>query len=212
MESPYAMRARVTYTKSGGLRYTGHLDLYKAWERFARRAGLPLAYSQGFNPHPKMVLSPALPLGFASQCELIDLWLEQPLTLEQLRLMLEPAAPPGVEIVDVAEVPLDQPSLQSQIQSAAYTVTLVEPAGDLESRLEALLAQPSLPRTRRGKTYDLRPLVEELRLLPPDEEGQARLHMRLACREAATGRPEELLDALGLPVESARVTRTAFYD
>jgi radical SAM-linked protein len=212
MESPYAMRLRVTYTKTGGLRYTGHLDLYKAWERLARRAGLPLAYSQGFNPHPKMVLSPALPLGFASQCEMIDLWLEQPLPPEQLRRMLEPAAPPGVEIVDLVDVPLDQPSLQSQIQSAAYTVTLVEAADDLEQRLEALLAQLSLPRNRRGKTYDLRPLIEELRLLPTDEAGQLRLHMRLACREAATGRPEEVLDALGLPVESARITRTSFSD
>ena len=61
------------------MRFTGHLDLHRAWERTFRRAGLPLAYSQGFNPHPRLNLASALPLGFTSEGEVIDVWLEQDL-------------------------------------------------------------------------------------------------------------------------------------
>ena len=63
------MRIRITFVKQGALRYTGHLDLHKLWERAARRAELPLAYSQGFHPQPKMNMAAALPLGFSSRCE-----------------------------------------------------------------------------------------------------------------------------------------------
>src|SRR5258707_4321734 len=67
------MRIRITFAKQGALRYTGHLDLHKIWERTARRADLDLIYSQGFHPQPKMQLAAALPLGFSSRCELLDM-------------------------------------------------------------------------------------------------------------------------------------------
>ena len=70
------MRIRITFAKQGALRYTGHLDLHKLWERAARRAELPLAYSQGFHPQPKMNIAAALPLGFSSRCEVMDMRLE----------------------------------------------------------------------------------------------------------------------------------------
>ena len=79
------MRIRITFAKQGPLRYTGHLDLHKLWERAARRAELPLAYSQGFHPQPKMNIAAALPLGFSSRCEVMDMKLEHEIQLERLR-------------------------------------------------------------------------------------------------------------------------------
>ena len=70
------MRLRITFSKTGSLRYTGHLDLQTVWERTARRAGLTLAYTQGFHPGPRIQIASALPLGIAGTAEIVDLWLD----------------------------------------------------------------------------------------------------------------------------------------
>jgi radical SAM-linked protein len=205
------MRLRVTFSKTGSLRYTGHLDLQTIWERTARRAGLPLAYSQGFHPGPKIQIASALPLGFAGQAEIVDLWLSGdsiPRT-EELKERLQAAAPPGLGVSSVEPVDERAPALQTRVDLAEYEVTLLEEAdeADLEKRMTALLAAESLPRQRRGKDYDLRPLVASLELRPGDGPG-VRISMRLAAREGATGRPEAVLDELGIPLEAVRVERT----
>jgi radical SAM-linked protein len=87
------MRIRITFVIQGALRYTGHLDLHKLWERAARRAELPLAYSQGFHPQPKMNMAAALPLGFSSRCEVMDMKLEQDIQLENLPTRLNNTLP-----------------------------------------------------------------------------------------------------------------------
>ncbi|HEY5269426.1 MAG TPA: TIGR03936 family radical SAM-associated protein [Anaerolineales bacterium] len=206
------MRLRITFSKSGALRYTGHLDLHRLWERTVRRAGLPLAYTQGFHPGPKIQLASALPLGFIGRAEIVDLWINEPVdTLDRpYKEILQPAAPSGLVISSVEVVDDHSPALQTQVVSAEYEVTLLE-AGDepgLVQGISALLGAASLSRERRGKTYDLRPLIESLELLPGDGTGAPRLHMRLAAREGATGRPEEVLDSLGFPFETTRIERT----
>jgi len=210
------MRLRITFAKSGGLRYTGHLDLHKIWERTVRRAGLPLAYTQGFHPGPKIQLACALPLGFSSRAELVDLWLNEAegAVARPSVETLQAAAPPGLKVLEVTEVEARAPALQNLVASAEYEATLLDPvdATDLSRKLSVLLEAASLPRERRGKSYDLRLLIEELSLtsLPPGEErGQGmKVHMRLTAREGATGRPEEVLDVLGIPLEAARIERT----
>ena len=79
------MRLRLTFTKTDSLKYIGHLDLHRTLERTLRRAGLPIAYSQGFNPQPRMNLAEALPLGITSECEVMDVWCEKPIDLEQAK-------------------------------------------------------------------------------------------------------------------------------
>jgi radical SAM-linked protein len=76
------IRIRISFSKFGAMQYVGHLDLHKSWERTFRRSGLPLEYSQGFHPQPHLNLACALPVGFTSQCELLDAWLEQELPLQ----------------------------------------------------------------------------------------------------------------------------------
>lgn len=191
------------------MRFTSHLDLHKTWERTFRRAGLPLVYSQGFNPHPKLQLACALPLGFTSECELLDAWLNaEDFSQQDARLRLERAVPPGLQVHQVESADLHAPALQTRILSARYMVTLVDPAADLDQRVAELLLAESLPRVRRGKPYDLRPLVEEILVVFPDEQNNQRLEMQLAARESQTGRPEEVLEALSLSPFAARLHRT----
>jgi radical SAM-linked protein len=213
------MRIRITFVKQGPLRYTGHLDLHKLWERAARRAGLPLAYSQGFHPQPKMNMAAALPLGFSSRCEVMDMRLEHDIPLDGLPTRLNQLLPAGLQVVDVQQVEERAPALQTQVVSAGYEVTLTESIdrSDLIRKIDTVIESKILPRERRGKMYDLRPLIEDLQMMESDGVAVAprrhlpsvqKIFMRLAAREGATGRPEEVLDVLGIPFEETRIERT----
>ncbi|GAB4454521.1 MAG: TIGR03936 family radical SAM-associated protein [Anaerolineales bacterium] len=203
------MRIQITFSKQGALRYTGHLDLHKLWERAARRAGLPLAYSQGFHPQPKISMAAALPLGFSSRCEVLDMKLERDIPLEGLRDTLQETLPPGIQVLAIEQVDDRAPALQTRVVSAEYEVTLTEPVdgSELKRRIEAVMNADSLLRTRRGKEYDLRPLIESL-ALSEGEPQEMKIIMKLSAREGATGRPEEVLDMLGIAFEGTRIERT----
>jgi radical SAM-linked protein len=197
-------RLRLTFAKTAAMKFSGHLDLHRAWERTLRRARLPLAYSEGFNPQPKIQLASALPLGFTSECEVADVSLETPQDLEAARAALEQALPPGIVLRVVVEVPERGPALQTQVIAAEYRVVVTSALSPeaMDERIAALLAARETRRVRRGKEYDLRPLIESLERAGMDELGYVLL-MRLAAREGATGRPEEVVDALGLaPAEA----------
>jgi hypothetical protein len=108
-------------------------------------------------------------------------------------------------VVEVQQVEERSPALQTQVMAAEYEVTLSDPVHELElkQRIDSVNELQSIPRERRGKMYDLRPLIEELRRL-----AQGKIFMRLAAREGATGRPEEVLDVLGIAFEGTRIERT----
>lgn len=204
------MRIRITFAKQGALRYTGQLDLHKLWERAARRAELPLAYSQGFHPQPKINIAAALPLGFSSRCEVMDMKLEQEIPLDGLREKLQGTLPTGIQVLNLESADERAPALQTQVVAAEYEVTLTGSidGSELRRKVDSVLESESIIRERRGKTYDLRPLIEELSPLPMGEGPGVRVLMRLAAREGATGRPEEVLDVLGIPFEDTRIERT----
>ena len=203
------MRARITFSKLGALRYTGHLDLHRLWERAMRRADLPLSYSQGFHPQPKISLASALPLGFSSRGEMLDVRFNEEIPTDEIASRLKDNLPPDIQITQVEIVDEREPALQTQVLSAAYHVQLTEPVNgsELKQKAEALMASESLPRERRGKFYDLRPLIETLVVILESDE-KISLQMKLAAREGATGRPEEVLNALGIEPEYTRVERT----
>jgi radical SAM-linked protein len=205
-------RLRLTFTKAAAMKYSGHLDLHKTWERTIRRARLPLAYSEGFNPQPKLQLASALPLGFTSACEIVDLWVEIPQALAEARAALEHALPPGITLLEVIEVPSSAPALQTQVIAAEYRVTIASQVGPetMDERIAALLAAPELKRVRRNKPYDLRPLIELLERIGSDDLGHT-LYMRLAAREGATGRPEEVVAALGHSAAEASFHRCRLF-
>jgi radical SAM-linked protein len=202
------MRVRITFSKTEEMRYTGHLDLHRTWERTFRRARLPIAYSQGYHPQPKINLAAALPLGFTSQAEVGDFWLEEDLTLDEIEKALQQALPPGIKIEQLESVDLRAPSLQSQVKAAEYTVTLLDKCIQFKNNLTEILESESLLRERRGKKYDLRPLIEKLEQIEDDGYERPRIMMRLSSRSGATGRPEEVLAALEIPAQAARIHRT----
>jgi len=203
------MRARITFSKQGALRYTGHLDLHKLWERAMRRADLPLSYSQGFHPQPKISLAAALPLGFSSLGEVLDVRFNVEILTEEIAARLKDSLPPDIQITSVETVDERAPALQTQVLSATYDVHLTEPVdgSELMRKVEGLLKSETLPRERRNKSYDLRPLIETLNVIT-EENKTVWLQMRLAARDGATGRPEEVLSALDIEPEYTHVERT----
>jgi radical SAM-linked protein len=204
------MRVRITFNKTPDMRYTSHLDLHRALERSFRRARLPLAYSQGFNPQPKIHLAAALPLGFTSEAEVADIWLEQEQTVSGVEEDLRKALPPGLVLLSAKEVNPKDAALQTRVLAAEYEITLLEETPDLEMRIKNLISSSSLIRERRGREYDLRKLIEKLEILPDVQgKGQPGLALRLTSQPGATGRPEEVLAALEIPPEKARIHRTS---
>jgi radical SAM-linked protein len=202
-------RIRVTYTKGPSLRFTGHLDLQRLWERLLRRTRLPVRYWEGFHPRARLNLASALPLGFVSQEELLDFWMDEPLPLPEIQENLQAEAPPGLEVLSVRAVDLREAALQTQMHASEYIVTFFDPQNteDLKSKIKTLFAEDEIIRRRRKKTYDLRPLILALQVQPLSDE-EPGLTMRLLAEPGATGRPDEVLDALGYENTQYLVTRT----
>jgi radical SAM-linked protein len=202
-------RYRITFTRDKTIRFVGHLDLAKTWERILRRADLPVAYSQGFHPLPKITFASALPVGCTSEAELMDIILAAPCEPASVMARLSPALPAGIAITSVVEVPLQAPALQASLRWAEYVVTVEtdETQAQVESKVSAFMSVLTFPRERRGKTYDLRTLVLSLSIetvRPPSVQLGMRL---LADANAGTGRPDEVLAAMGWSDAPVRIHR-----
>lgn len=209
MNANYAQRLRLTFRKEGATRYIGHLDLARTLERSLNRAQIPIAYTQGFNKRPRMQLAAALPLGYLSECEMADIYLTERMEPEAAREQMMRRMAPGIEIWRVEEVDLQAPALQTLTAVTTFTALLLDPAepAALQQRIDDLLAAETLIRQRRDKTYDLRPLIEDV-TLTATEDGSTQIVMRLIMMPAKTGRPDEVLTALDLDPMAARITRT----
>ncbi|MBN2083896.1 MAG: DUF2344 domain-containing protein [Anaerolineales bacterium] len=184
---------RILFSKTAAMRFTGHLDLQRAWERLLRRARIPIAYSAGFHPHPRIQIGAALPLGALGGNELMDIETSIACDPVETSNRLNNSAPPGMRIIRVDALPEGSPGLEKIILAGDYSAEPIEDAwpADLPQRIESLLASATLARERRGKTYDLRPRILTLAL-----DGSI-LRMRLSLTAEATGRPDEVLAALG---------------
>ncbi|HLF91410.1 MAG TPA: TIGR03936 family radical SAM-associated protein [Anaerolineales bacterium] len=204
------MRLRLTYAKTDAMRFTGHLDVHRTLYRTLMRARLPIAFSQGFTRRPKLVMSGALPLGFTSDCEMADLWLDESMSIDKIASAIRSVSPPGLQLHSLEELDLSVPKVQNQIVSAEFLVTLLDPIPNLDEKIAALLAASHLPRERKKKVYDLRPLVLDLKRIEDDDEEQ-RLQMTLQAREGATGRPDEVVAELGGNPLAARYHRMAIH-
>lgn len=205
-------RLRVTFAKGEEVKYISHLDLMRLWERALRRAGVPLLYSKGYNPRPKISLAAPLAVGITGQGEIMDVFLERPLAPLDFATAVKRQLPAGITLVEVQEVYVTLPALQTQVQSTQYlaTVDISEETTDVEVRVASLLRAEHLRRRRRDKEYDLRPLIEELWLEVTDED-QCTLGMKLRAGEGGTGRPDEVLAELGLTDQVKRITRTQLH-
>lgn len=206
-------RLRITFEKRVEARFIGNLDLHRAWERTMRRVGADMVFSQGFHPSPKLQLASALPLGITSQAEILDVWLNESVEIDEFGVQIAVVLPPGIEVVEITEAKLSEKSLQSRLCSVEYVVELINNnvSGVIESEVRKLLSRQTVMRKRRGKDYDLRPLIEVLEV-ERGKSGSPNLHMRLAARPGFTGRPEEVISALGVKATWVHRNALVFVD
>jgi radical SAM-linked protein len=143
-------RVRLRYAKRGRLRFTSHRDIARAFERALQRARVPMAYSAGFNPHPKISWLGATPTGVASEAEYVELALAERVTPEALRDGLDAALPPGIDIVEVVEASAG--SLAERIEASSWRIELPGvPPEELGTALAAFLASPEVTVERLTK-------------------------------------------------------------
>lgn len=195
-EQEMPMRIRIKFAKLPNIRFIGHLDLFRAWERTIRRAKLPVKYSLGFNPRQKINLASALPLGLTSEAEIMDMILNEHIPITKLENSLNESLPQGIQILEITEIPIDAPKLQKTILAAEYIASFEANLPD--EAIIKFLNNDQIIRERRGKSYNLRPLIHELILLSSNDNNTNRLYMKLSARDSATGRPDEVLSALGI--------------
>lgn len=215
-----SQRVRVRYAKLGKIRWTSHRDTARMWERALRRAALPLAYSRGFSPRPRVSFGLALPTGCESVAEYVDLELDGPLAPAEVAALpgrLSAALPAGVDAMAAAAIGPAEPSLQQAVTSCTWRLQAVQGSAvaptptlaHLGDRVAALLAATSVLATRVRKggevTGDIRPAVLDLRV-EPSAEGTPWLVAELACQPRSL-RPAEVLAALDPSLELGQVRR-----
>ncbi len=210
------MKVTVRYRKLGKVRFTSHRDAARLWERSLRKAGVPLAFSAGFTPRPKISFGLALPTGAESLGEYLDLELAEGYDpdLEELATALDAALPAGFGVVAVRPHEPEIRSLQEAVTACRWEITLVDvSAGELRAAVDRALVAGSLPvsRERKGQrcSDDVRPAIETLDAVVTDE-GAVRLDA-VVSTDGRGLRPTELAEAvLGRPALDvvARVLRT----
>jgi radical SAM-linked protein len=186
-------KLRIRFRKAGDLRLTSHHDLMRCFERMLRRAALPFHCTQGFNPKPRLVFALPLPLGITGWDEVVDLELDAELPPEAVRDRLARECPPGLEVVRVQRI---NPGVRSHVRGVTYRIAVPpEKSGQVPERVADLLAAETcwIDRIRpKPRRFDLRPYLDQVRLLP------GALEMDLRVTPHGTARPEEVLALLGL--------------
>ena len=203
------MKVRLRFAKCGDLRQVSHHDLMRCLERMLRRANVPMSWSQGFNPRPKMTFALALGLGIAASREVVDLDLAEPMEPTDLLERLTAVAPPGFDWVDAVALAPNSPAPRPR--SVSYQIPVqTDRRENARIALEALLAAASWPGIRRRKDreqpFDLRPHV-----VAADLSDDGILRFRLAVSPDGSARPEDVLEAIRLRDllnDGAVITRT----
>ena len=206
-------RLRIRFCRGAEIKFISHLDIIRLWQRALHRAEIPLAYSEGFNPHPRISLAAPLAIGVTSEAELMDIFCDKWVSPHWFSAAISQQLPPGIEILQVYPIALSQPSLQSQVRYAEYKVeveTENEPK-DIESGLSSLLSAEHLPwqhqRDTGIRSYDLRALIDDLWFIDWHRP-YCTMGMRLRCDNTGSGRPEQVAAALGFAHNPQSIHRT----
>ncbi len=211
-QAPPVQRLRVRYAKRGRARFTSHRDFGRAFERALRRAGVPMAYSSGFTPHPRISYANASPTGAASEAEYLEIGLSAPCDPVKVRDALDAALPPGLDVVEV--VPAAPGALADLLTGSVWALDLAGvPAPVLDAAVNRFLAEDEVQVERMTKNglrhFDARAAVVSLvpatgeEPVPGPVEGSRRLLVTLEHTVPAV-RPDDVLAALAaLAPESA---------
>jgi len=195
-------RLRLRFGRSEELKYISHADVIRTWERGFRRAGIPLAYSQGFTPHPQISTAAPLAIGITSDVELMDIRLTTWMPPQSFTMKLADQTPRGFQLLDTWIVGLNFPSLQSILTFAEYVVVIntEQKYQDVQDCIKLLLRKKELAwfhhRGEKIHHYDLRALIDDIWIADCSSSGYS-LGMRLCCGHSGSGRPEQVVSALG---------------
>ncbi len=195
-------RLRVKFSRGEEIKYISHLDMVRLWEKILRRSMLPLAYSEGFTPHPRISFASPLALGVTSEAELMDVWMKKRIPPYSFIRAASQQLPWGIEIFEVQEVAWRAASLPSQLRYAEYRVGVktTKDKEQVQSAISSLLQTKHLPwqhmRDTGPRRYDLRALIKDLWLVEW-HDARCILGMRLCCDSHGAGRPEQVSAALG---------------
>ena len=206
-------RLRIRFCRGEEVKFISHLDIMRLWQRALHRAGIILAYSEGFTPHPRISLAAPLPIGVTSEAELMDIFGTRWVSPHFFTKAVSQQLPPGIEVLQVYQIALGLPSLQSKVRYAEYRVEVEteKERGDVEAALTSLLSLKNLPWQHQRDTgirhYDLRALIDDLWFI-----GWCRPYctvgMRLRCDSGGSGRPEQVSTALGFTERPQSIHRT----
>ncbi len=204
------MRVRLRYTERGKVRFLSHRDLARVWERAIRKAELPIAYSEGFSPRPRLHFGLALSVGHESDSEFLDIDLREDVDVAELPSRLTPCLPDGVDVTAAAVVADNEPALQAVVTSVTWSFALDCDAVEAGDRLERLLGRDEVVLTvqRKGKDQqvDLRPMILDASVRGGVGAGAVELRVDLATSGRSV-RPAELLAAFEPPLRADRVCR-----
>ena len=211
-------RLRFRVGRVGTTRLLSHLEAATAWIRALRRAGLPLAYSQGFHAHPKVTFALASPVGEESEDDPMDVELTGVVDPEEARRALAAMLPAGFSVHSARAVPLDALSLMADLLAITYTLLIPVQPGDARQRLDALADREQLLITRSVKhrsapngratvNLDLKPLIDELRVEEGAPDGWTAIRLRTRSRNGRLAKAREVLDLLGMDPVHCRIIR-----
>ncbi|MEU9115507.1 TIGR03936 family radical SAM-associated protein [Streptomyces sp. NPDC048483] len=214
-------RIRLRYTKRGRLRFTSHRDFQRAFERALRRAEVPMAYSAGFTPHPKVSYANAAPTGTGSEAEYLEIALTERCDPARLRELLDESLPAGLDVTDAVEAHTS--GLADRLEASVWEIRLDEVAADTaRTAVEAFLAADEVKVERRTKngmrSFDARGAVVRLEAAGDEgdrPDGKACAILRLVVRHLTPAvRPDDVLSGLRAaadlaPPVPAAVTRLA---
>ena len=204
------MKMIVVFEKAPRLRHIGHLDLMRAMQRALRRSGLPLCYSQGFNPHILLSFAAPLSVGMPGRREIMEVPIAEDMTAEAFLTKLRAALPPELPCLEAHPVDDQHPAPMALLAAAMYEARLESVPDGLGDAVQRFLAQREIPAVRKTKTglkpCDIRPMIYDLAL-----SGDT-LRFTLALCEKATCKPDLLLESLfsfaGMERPRALITRT----
>jgi radical SAM-linked protein len=204
-------RFRVWFRKGERVRYISHLDVLRHWERCLRRAELPLGYSQGFTPHPKLAFAGPLPLAYLADAEVMDVTLDDRVAPAEFEARLVAQTSEDLRVVRVAEIPLGTPAPQAALLWADYRVDVADiDVGAAREAVAAFMARHDYAwteqRHEKSRNYDIRAMVATMALAAT--EGGVAFTMRLTATPEMMARPEQVLAAMLPGVEPALITRT----
>jgi radical SAM-linked protein len=216
------VRIRIRFSKLGKIRFTSHRDVARIWERALRKAGVSVAYTEGFSPHPRLSFGLALPTGHESLAEYLDVEVRDPGgALDDLADRLTASLPVGIDATASGLLEPDAVSLQEAVVASSWRITLSGTTVDAARQLTATaLAAPSIVATRVRKGHevvdDLRPGIEHLAVVAsgPDDTpdpfhgpGAVVIEADLLTRTRGI-RPAELVSACYAGTTESRVLRT----